>query len=151
MNKVVKHLILYMSRLEGLIQDEKLFLGLGLNKELKQISNAILKTSQKLGKHTTKEDFDKLTNDIKSGAIAVEIIHDFEKRMNAKRMSKLRVNVNYEALKDLHELAMWKVCDDCDYKKKKCNLKKTSKMLNEYNIYAPCQAEQFETKRINII
>jgi len=151
MNDVAKHLILYMSKLEGFISCENLFLGMNMAKELREVSNAIAKASQKLGKVVNHKEVEKLVNDIQTDKVSVEIVHDFEKIMNKKKMSKLRVKMDWGIINDLAESAIWKVCDDCNYKNKNCKLRRTFKKLNEYNIYAPCQYEQFETKRVDFI
>lgn len=118
----VKRAILYSAGVEGYFAEEKNFLGLNVAKERKELLNKVRIFAEKVGKLSNQQEVNKLVAEIKTGQIAVQVVEDFEKIQNKKRMSKYKVKVNYGKLADIAEEAMT-ACENCNRNKKKCKLR----------------------------
>ena len=142
MDNTVKDIILWCSGFEGFFKDENKFLGLQIGKERKKVVYAVRDLSHRITKlHAKDDELNKLIKEIETGEVTATVIRDFEKHQNKKRRGKECVIVNRGAIEDLAELTIWKMCEGCDFKKKKCKVRTTVLKLD---MYPPCHLDEVE-------
>ena len=88
MDADIKRAILYGSGLLGFFQEEKNFTGMNVVVERKKLLHALMVFGGKIGLNAKEKEMDKLVKYIETGKINVEIVENFEKIQNKKRMSK---------------------------------------------------------------
>jgi len=147
MDENLKDMILYSSGLEGFFSDSTKFLGLRVQKERTELLKALEAFSLKIALHIKAEEFREIIEAIETKELSVEVVRDFERIKNSKMMGKKCVPINIETLQHFADLSTWELCKNCDHKKKKCKLKTSFKKINDFGIYAPCQADEFEKGR----
>ena len=119
----IKRAILYGSGLLGFFQEDNNFTGMNVVVERKKLLHALMVFGSKIGRTVKEKEMDKLVKDIETGKINVEIVENFEKIQNKKRMSKYRVKVNFGKLETIAEEAMV-ACENCERNMKKCLLRR---------------------------
>ena len=123
MDSDIKRAILYTAGMEGFLNQQSNFLGMNVNKERKILLDAARMFAEKVAKFATQKEADKLVAEIKAGQVSVEVVENFEKIENKKRMSKLKVKVNRGMLDTIAEEAMAS-CENCERNMKKCLLRR---------------------------
>ena len=123
MDHDIKRAIVYSAGVEGYFAQSKNFLGMNITRERNKLLDAVRDFATKVGKFADKKDADKLVKDIETGQLSVEVVENFEKIQNKKRMSKYRVKVNRGMLDTIAEEAMT-ACKDCSRNMKKCLLRR---------------------------
>lgn len=119
----IKRAILYTAGMEGFLNQQANFLGMNVNRERKELLEKIRVFAEKVSKNSTQQQADKLVAEIKTGQISVEVVENFEKIENKKRMSKMKVKVNRGMLDTIAEEAMAS-CENCERNMKKCLLRR---------------------------
>ena len=142
MDENIKDIVLWCSGFEGFFNNENKFIGLQIGKERRKVITAVKDLSERIAKlHVNNNELSKLVKEIEAGEVTATVIRDFEKHQNKKRRGKECVIVNRGAIEDLAELTIWKMCEGCNVKKKRCKVRTT---LLKLDMYPPCHLNEIE-------